>query len=36
MSNFGSLFDTEVFQIKVTEDLNKRGQQAMLVFNYKI
>jgi hypothetical protein len=35
-STFGSLFDTEVFQLKASEEVNKKAQDDALVFNYKI
>ena len=36
-SSFGFLFDTEVFQLKISEETQEEiGQENAIVFNYKI
>lgn len=36
-SSFGFLFDTEVFQLKISEETQEEvNQEPAIVFNYKI
>ena len=35
-SNINWLFDTEVFQLKIAEETNFKGIEAVVVFNYSI
>ncbi len=35
-STFGFLFDSEVFQLKISEETNTNANDSVIVFNYKI
>ena len=35
-SSFGSLFDTEVYQLKISEETDTHALESVIVFNYEI